>query len=269
MLKDIVTNIIVVAHKENVDELVGALAGFALPIDVQRKAYSEIELGYPAITRCLLNHADAWEKASRTDGYTLICEADFVPIREIERQPTDWLPDEDVAWAHLYTSSPRLIEPVRNGIFRVQLATTVCYMINPIVAGHLLGFVQHYRDEYGLDSLFAWDTFLQWYVMGKGGRLYMPPRSLGQHGGIANTEHTQNGMKHNGMHRADSLAGSLAFTPQYVRADPRGAWKQTLYFRLAGFGKVLLGMWIIRNPETRWTPADLVHSTLRGITRLI
>lgn len=267
-LGSIVKNIVVVAHTENIDNLLAALAPFDVPIRVQRKNYDEIQLGYPAIARCLLNHQDAWTFAESQPGYTLICEADFVPVENLHRASADWLPTAKGAWAHLYVSSPRLIEPY-DGFYRIHQATAVAYILDADVAGRLRGFVDNYERHHGFTSLAPWDAFLQWYAMGEGARLYMPPKSLGEHGGIANLEHGLNGMRHGGTHRADSLHGKLAFKPAYSAARPIGAYRERLYFRIAGIFKVLFNRWIVELDETKWSRSQKFAATIQGFRRFM
>jgi hypothetical protein len=266
-LVDMVSQIIIVAHREDVTSLEGALMAFHVPVVVQRRRYNAEESLYPGITKCLLNHRDAWMAAKRSEKYTLVCEADFVPVRDIHLSPADWLPEDELAWAHLYTSSPRLLEPF-NGYFRVHQATAVAYLLNANVARCLDGFTSSYAEEHGLNSLAPWDAYLQWYAMGQGARMFMPPKSLGEHGGIANREHQLNGMRHKGTHRADSLAGKLAFEPLCARSHPIAYRFQRLYFRLAALGKVIFDRWIVEFDEGHWSRAERRKSLWRGITRL-
>jgi hypothetical protein len=267
-LRHYIKQIVIVAHKEDISDLYSSLIKFNLPLFVQRKIYDNIELGYPSITRCLLNHADAWMRATECDGYTLICEADFVPIIGFEDVSMEWLPIRDTAWAHLYTSSPRLLKPY-DGYLRIQQSTAVCYMINDKIGRLLSGFVNDYRVNHGFESLHPWDSDLQWYAMGQGAELYMPLKSLGEHGGIANPEHKLAGMRHDGAHRADVLAARLQFTPNFKKISTGFFNINELNIKILPFLRILTGRWIKKIDEYNWSAIDVLRANLLAFKRLI
>jgi hypothetical protein len=267
-LRQCIKQIIIIAHKEDISDLYSSLCKFNLPIFIQRKNYNNLELQYPSIARCLLNHADAWIRATEYDGYTLICEADFVPIISFEDVSMEFLPDRDTAWAHLYTSAPRLLKPY-DGYLRIQQSTAVCYMINGKIGRLLSGFVSDYRDNHGFESLHPWDAYLQWYAMGQGAELYMPLKSLGEHGGIANSEHKIAGMSHGGTHRADVLAARLQFTPNFKKFGTGISYIDVLKFKILPFLRIITGRWIIKIDEYSWTKIDVLRAHLLAFRRLI
>lgn len=266
-LDSIVSQIIVVAHKEDTSCLERSLKALSAPIKVQRLDYTEEELDLPAIYRCLLNHEVAWEEAAKQGRYTLICEADFIPIKDFSETNMQWLPDAQESWAHLYTCSPRIIRPF-DGYFRVQQATMVCYIINSYTAAAFRGFTDHYRSIYGAKSMATWDAMLQWYAMGKGAEMYIPPKSLGEHGGWPNPEHSKAGMNHFGMHRADALAGPLEFIPPEFQ---RKLWLyklQRAYFWTLAIGRIFIGKWIEPVKEYKWSLSQKIKANYLGLIRL-
>ena len=51
----------------------------------------------------------AWKMASERNGYTLICESDFVPCVGIGSFPIFWPLQDELAYGYLYQGSPRLL----------------------------------------------------------------------------------------------------------------------------------------------------------------
>ena len=89
-LKEAISRSLIVCYREDVAELEQLLATSGLMPQVLRGSYTAAELKYPAAKRTLLNHCRAWQIASEAAGYTLICEADFVPCRGFGDLPVFW-----------------------------------------------------------------------------------------------------------------------------------------------------------------------------------
>jgi hypothetical protein len=86
------------------------------------------------------------ERAATHDGYTLICEADFVPCLRMGSLPVFWPLRDLLAWGYLYQGSPRLLALIRteDGCFlRGHCAPLVCYVINAPVARLFLEFFSY------------------------------------------------------------------------------------------------------------------------------
>jgi hypothetical protein len=181
-----------------------------------------------------------------------------------------WPTVNPLAWGYLYQGSPRLLAIVGpQGYLRGHCAPLVAYVVNKHVAEHLLRFFERQIYEYETSPYVAWDTHLQWWVMGHGAEAYIPLRHYGEHGGLPNPEHDRLGLiRRAGRHRADNLAAPLAFLPQYAS----GSWlpyiKERAVARVLGFVRLLTGRWIV---DTNVYPRSL-RSTARmywiGLRRL-
>jgi hypothetical protein len=270
-LGQIVSRSLILCYRERIDELEGSLSAWGLKPEVLRGSYSPAELEYPAATRTLLNHRRAWEIAAAAPGYTLICEADFVPCRDLGRLPVFWPTENPMAWAYLYTGSPRLlalIGPQR--YLRGHCAPLVAYIINRHVAECMLRFSDQAIERNGTKAYFPWDAHFQWWVMGRGAQAYMPTLHYGEHGGLPNPEHRKSGVvKRAGRHRADNLIGALAFLPQYAA----GSWlryrKERAVARALGWARLLSGRWIVDTDVYPRTPARTALMYWIGMRRLL
>jgi hypothetical protein len=84
-LRDSIESSCVIAHKEDTVPLEKALGIEGFRPVTQRLSLSDKEKQFSGIVRCLLNHRQAWERASQVTGLSLIIEADFVPCRGFGR----------------------------------------------------------------------------------------------------------------------------------------------------------------------------------------
>lgn len=186
-LADVVKQSFVLCYRENPDQLQDTLLHEGLNPRIHRAVYSEEELSYSQATRVFLNHARAWECAARCDGYSLICESDFVPIVGLGRRKVFWPVQNRLAWGYLYQGSPRLLHLDRGtGFLRVHAAPTVAYVINKEVATVLLHFFRNEFAKYDPCTYYTFEAHLQWFAMGRGAEAYMPARHYGEHGGEPN-----------------------------------------------------------------------------------
>src|SRR5215471_3510097 len=128
ILRDVIDTVLVVAFKEDVSGLVSSLASEGFKTDVLRPDYTEEELTYCKNSKTFVSHRNAWQKAMDVNGYTLICEADFVPCRGIGEFEVFWPLENVQAWGYLYQGSPRLLALVGPQRFlRGRTAPLVCY----------------------------------------------------------------------------------------------------------------------------------------------
>jgi hypothetical protein len=269
-LRQAISRSLIVCFREDVGQLEATLASAELQPQVLRASYTASELRYPAATRTLLNHHRAWQIAAEAPDYTLICEADFVPCRGLGDLPVFWPTANPMAWGYLYQGSPRLlaiIGPER--YLRGHCAPLVAYVVNSHVAQRMLRFFDREIEEYGTDTYFTWDAHLQWWVMGQGAEAYIPTKHYGEHGGLPNPEHGKSGLvTRAGRHRADNLAGPLAFQPQYAGSSSLSYRKERVVARALGWGRLFTGRWIV---DTDAYPRSL-KSTARmywiGLRRL-
>ena len=244
-LSDVIKRSIVLCYKEDVTDLRRELDRGGLPSIELRPSYTQDELRLPANTRTFINHRNAWEIAARSDGYTLICEADFVPCLGMADMPVFWPLDNPMAWGYLYQGSPRLLSIVQ-GRLRGHCAPLVAYVVNNKVAETMLQFFSEEMKQLENGIYGNFDAHLQWSVMGKGAEAYIPMKHYGEHGGKPNPEHASLGtLPRAGRHRADILAAPLAFLPQYAEGSKAKYWRTRLEAGALGWMRLASGRWII------------------------
>src|SRR5438067_4834834 len=106
---------LILCYEEDVSELTASLALENLNPCVLRASYSSEELTFSRNTRTFIGHATAWRAAAKLEGYSLICEADFVPCLGIGSLPVFWPVHDRLAWGYLYQGSPRLLSVIESG----------------------------------------------------------------------------------------------------------------------------------------------------------
>jgi hypothetical protein len=246
-LRQAISRSLIVCFREDVGPLEKSLVSADLKPRVLRASYTVSELRYPAATRTFLSHRRAWQIAAQEPGYTLVCEADFVPCRGLGDLPVFWPTANRMAWGYLYQGSPRLLAIVGpQEYLRGHCAPLVAYVVNSCVAEYMLRFFDREIEEYGMETYFTWDAHLQWWVMGQGAEAYIPLKHYGEHGGVPNPEHQQSKVvTRAGRHRADNLAASLAFLPQYASGSWLSYCRERAVARALGWGRLLTGRWIV------------------------
>ena len=260
---------IIVCYNEDISLLLQALSQEKLNPSESRACYSREELAYSRSHRCFMNHRNAWRRALDSDGYTLICESDFVPCRGLGEFPVFWPLGNPLAYGYLYQGSSRLLSIAPEGHLRAHVCPTVAYVINAPIARLLLEFFdEETRDRRPQDYL-TFESHLQWWVMGRGGEAYMPAKHYGEHGGFAQPEHRAAGVVTRDVHRADNLEGRLAFMPQYARGDFFAFVGARAYGRLLGWARLLFGRWIARTAAYDLRPMDIVRMYRIGLRRLM
>jgi hypothetical protein len=209
--------------------------------------------------------------ASENWGYTMICEADFVPCAQLGSLPVFWPIEKPLAWGYLYQGSPRLLSVVgKERFLRGHCAPTVAYVINSQVAKILLRFFDHEMNQYNPHSYFTWEAHLQWWVMGQGGEAYIPLKHYGEHGGAPNSEHMKFGREaRGGRHRADNLASPLAFRPGYARNSWLDFVIERAGARALGWARLLTGRWIIDTNVYSRDWLDTINMQMIGVRRLL
>lgn len=269
-LHHVISRSLVICYQEDVSELDALLASSHLKPQVLRGRYTDAELKYPAATRTFISHRRAWQIAAEAPGYTLICEADFVPCRNLGDLPVFWPTANPMAWGYLYQGSPRLLAIVRQRYLRGHCAPLVAYVVSMQVAQCMLRFFDREIEEYGTTSYFTWDAHLQWWLMGQGAEAYIPLRHYGEHGGLPNPEHGQSGLvRRAGRHRADNLAGPLAFLPPYAGGSWLNYRKERAMARAMGWGRLLTGRWIVDTDIYPRNPKSTAQMYWMGLRRLM
>jgi hypothetical protein len=269
-LHQAISRSLIVCYREDISQLEQALASADLQPKVLRASYTASELAYPAATRTLLGHRRAWQMAAAAPGYTLICEADFVPCKGLGDLPTFWPSENPMAWGYLYQGSPRLLAVIGpQQYLRGHCAPLVAYVVNSHVAECMLRFFDREIEEFGTQTYFTWDAHLPWWLMGQGAEAYIPPKHYGEHGGLPNPEHAKSGVvTRAGRHRADNLAGPLAFLPQYANGSWLSFRRERAVARLLGWARLCTGRWISYTDAYPRSLKSTAHMYWIGLRRL-
>jgi hypothetical protein len=270
LLRDVVGRVIILAYREDVSQLVSSLASEGFKIDVLRHDYTKEEMTYSKNSRTFLNHRNAWQKAVDADGYTLICEADFVPCRGIGKFDVFWPLENPFAWGYLYQGSPRVLAIVGSQQYlRGRTAPLVSYVVNRNVASLMLKFFDYAKGMFDFRSYFMFDAYVQRYIRRLGAEAFITLYHYGEHGGLANPEHSRLGFLSNkGQHRADNLMSSLHFLPTYANGS---YW---LYIRvrfgahLFGLARLATGRWVGKPNVYHPGSLDMLKMYLLGVRRL-
>lgn len=215
-LAKFIQKVFILRYQEEVAPLVAALRdeGFD-QIELVSRNYTELEQSYARSYRCLMGHCDAWQRAASEPGYSLILEADFVPCRGFGRmKPPIPVNSTGPVWGWLYSSAQRVYQ--YDGEFIIgHSGAPVATLINAPAASIVSGFVEE-ENKYRHPSEYSlWDTYVRTYAAYNGVTTYLPIRSYGEHGGLANPEHRLH--KVNPCHQADVLIAPLHFLPPYAK----------------------------------------------------
>lgn len=269
-LRSVVGRSYILAYKEDVTALQEALDREGLRPQIQRAQYSEDEMSYARCARTFINHHMAWQRAATQDGYTLICESDFVPCRGLGGFDVFWPTDDPLAWGYLYQGSPRLfalIGPER--YLRGHCAPLVAYVINAPVARIFCDFFRDEMGRYDPRKYFTFDAHLQWFAMRHGSRAFITLRHYGEHGGLPNPEHAEAGMPRAGQHRADNLAAPLHFLPQYAQGSRPRFMAVRAQSRLLGFARLVANRWFVETDAYRNGFLAKARMMALGLRRLL
>ena len=257
-LTDAVKKIYIVAHNENINNLISSLNSEGFKIEVVKTNYSEKEKKYSRASRCLLNHTNAWKKTIESDELSIIVEADFVPVIGFGNLPLPFdISNKDKSFGYLYIGSARLFwfeegnYPVGNS------STTVAYVLGPDAAKKFIEFSNKEFKRNNPEDYFAWDTYLTGILSDNGYGIYIPFRCYGEHGGIVNPEHKLNNI--NGPHQADVLWGKLHFLPFYAE----GNYSKFIFYRFRAKIKAVIKLLI-----NRYVTINMLKNNKSNINRL-
>ena len=234
-------NVFIVAHREDVSVLSKVLISEGFLVQIVRGPYSEQEQSYSAIYRCLVNHANAWRMVAMSDAPSIIVEADFVPVLGFGGLtlpiPADRI---HTSLAYLYACGPQFWDtPSSPKCVRGHAGGTVAYVIAPAVAMMMLKFFEEQCIVNPSGVYAPWDAGLGYWLKARGVESYLPYRQFGEHGGIANPEHSKSGLGRS--HQADALKGPLAFMPFYARGSKATFLRVRLRARIWGWARLLAG----------------------------
>ncbi|MEB3355274.1 MAG: hypothetical protein VKK04_00910 [Synechococcales bacterium] len=216
-LIDQIDRVLIIAYKESTTLLEKSLSQMGLLCEVLRQEDRPEYRGYAAAYRCLLNHHRAWERAAAADQPTLIVEADFVPVEQMGDLPLPFDPHQaDVGVAWIYTCAPQLYSVTPQGFGEGYSTSTVAYIVTPQGARQLLAMLDTVTQTEGT-AYSNFDSRIDPFLRDRHLKNYIAFRNYGEHGGRPNPEHRRHGLS--GIHRADVLAGRLAFLPLYACSD--------------------------------------------------
>ena len=193
--------------------------------------------------RALVNHANAWQIAKTRDRPTIIIEADFVPVIGFGDLPVP-VPTEkrSESLAYLYAVAPQVWDLAGENLARGHGGGMAALLVPPKVAALLLDFFEEEIAANPSGEYAPWDARLGYWLKEKGIESYLPYRHYGEHGGIINPEHAGAGLGR--PHRADVLAGRLAFLPIYAKGSATRFWATRTRGRLWGLLRLLSGRYL-------------------------
>jgi hypothetical protein len=239
--------VFIIAYKESTQFLEETLALEGLQCEVLRQEHQPEFRGFSPSYLCLLNHCEAWERASQSAKLTLIVEADFVPVIGLGRLP---LPcdthQENLGVSWLYLCAPQVYSVSQEGYADGFSVAMVAYIVTPRSARCLMDHAENIKQKFG-PSYSTWDSDVDGFLRERNFKNYISFRNYGEHGGRPNPEHRQN--KLSPSHRADILYGKLAFLPMYA-IDEGGNNSYLKYIqvrlqaRLKGIARLLAGRFV-------------------------
>lgn len=237
----------IVAYKEKTTKLEEVLAKEGLSCEVIRQINKPEFANYSRSYLCLMNHRRAWEKVAQQSQASLIMEADFVPVVNMGKLPLPFNPQESklgIAW--LYTCAPQIYSVSAEGYAQGYSTSLVAYVITPQSAKIFIELSDEIREKYGATNYSTWDSQVDEYLRKHQFKNFLAFRNYGEHGGIPNPEHKQNNLST--THRADVLAGKLAFMPDYATTKNGFSvikyWQTRAKARFKGIARLLLGKFV-------------------------
>jgi len=240
---------LVLALNEDVSGLVAALTTESFPVEVVRGPSPGEQLHWSRAVKCLCNHREAWRRVADSQGFTLICEADFVPVRGLASLPLPCpppVPGEEARIGWLYSPGSTLYGLDRWGYTYGHANSAVAYVLTPECARRCLDFFDEEIDALASEAYTMWDSRLGAHLRWKHGICnYFVVCQYGEHGGSPNPEHERHGFR--GWHQAYRLAGRPRFLPPYAR----GSRLRYLAFRQRAWARGVLRILMLRffNPR--------------------
>jgi hypothetical protein len=237
-LSDTVDKVLVLYHDRKPEQLIGFLESGGFSVEGIKSEGVEEFPGYSRSALALMAHMKAWEKAGRYER-AMVCEYDFIPCAGFGSLPSPFDPDErnmGICW--LYTTGPRFygLRPAVSGSGRTAYymqggsTSMVSYVITSESSGMLLDDFRTYFDRHGAERYTPWDSSVDRKLIKRNRINFVPFRNYGEHGMPLNPEHLKE-VRRAWDHRADVLAGPLAFSPYYA---PRYSLRY-LYTRAGAF----------------------------------
>ena len=234
------SGVLIVTYKEDTRELISALTREGFAAEEVKGPYTEEQLSYSAVMQALVNHANAWRVAASRSLPTIIMEPDFVPVRGFGDLPVPLPPGKDIdSLAYLYSVGPEIWDLATPNVARARCGSVVAVLMPPKVAALLLDFFEEEVAANKAGKYRPWDSGMGYWLLARGVESYLPYRHYGEHGGLGNPEHARFGLGRN--HRADALAGRLAFLPIYAKGSAWRLYRARMRGRLWGVLRLLTG----------------------------
>ncbi|MEW5860318.1 MAG: LPS biosynthesis glycosyltransferase [Cyanobacteriota bacterium] len=236
----------IIAYKEPTHLLQEALTKEGLRCEVLRQKHKPEYKNFSPSYLCLLNHRRAWERAVQERKPILIVEADFVPVVGFGSLPLPFNPNQNnvgISW--LYTCASQVYSVSKDGYAEGFSVSTVAYIVTPQGAQCLIELAEEITRTSGPTAYSSWDSNIDSFLRSKKLKNYIPLRNYGEHGGMPNLEHHQNGLSK--THRADVLYGKLAFLPLYASDAKNSNLKllsARLQARLKGVARLATGRFL-------------------------
>ena len=246
LIKDKIAQSIILAYKEDTQPLETFFLEQRFNCQVIRQKHKTGYKGYSPSYLCMLNHYTAWLQVIASNQPILICEADFVPVRNLATLPLPYDPSlNDVGIAWLYTCAPQIYQVLPNNQAIGFSTSMVAYILTPLGAQHLINLAEQIIQTFGPTQYSTWDSLIEEFLRIRGLNGYVPWRNYGEHGGKPNPEHKKAGLSP--AHRADVLYGKLAFAPIYTATQPYPGLHvlcSRLKARTKGIGRLVLGKYL-------------------------
>lgn len=259
-LSEVCRDVYIVRHNEDVSALYSTLESEGFCVHEVRGPYDPGMVGWSANTLCMVNHRNAWRRIVEGGVLAIVVEADFVPVRGFGNLPLpfDRRQGRD-ALGYLYAVGPQLWD--LEGGLRGHAGGGVAYAVDARVARLLIRFAEEEILSASPERYMGWDSRLGYWLNREGAQTFLPYRNYGEHGGVSNPEHRQAGLRPH--HRADLLAGPLAFLPTYAKGSRLRFWGVRLRGRTWGLLRLLAGRYLSWHDLRRsQRPAQLVRVAL-------
>jgi hypothetical protein len=274
-LRNMVERVFIVAYREDITELRSTLEREGFVVEVVRGPRTDEQLSWSDQMQCFANHANVWRKLSGMRGLALVCEADFVPVRNFGGLPAPFsIPAQtgENRFGWLYNPGATLYGVDAADNLYGHGNTTVCYLCSPGCGNILLDFFDREIAKHGGKAYCRWETYLGVFLRWEHGvKNYFVECQYGEHGGQPNPEHAAHGIRPwQHWHHADLLAGPLAFMPLYARGSLIRYYAWRLLSRVRGVARIVFFRYFDpRHVDPDQNPFRLSVFAFRRLARLL
>ncbi len=245
-LLDCIGRVFIIAYKESTELLEKFLIEEGFNCTVLRQEDREEFKNLSPSYLCMMNHKQAWEKAMQSEKPSIIVEADFVPVLKFGKLPLPFAANQnDVGICWLYNCAAQVYSVSDLGYAEGFSTSMVAYIITPQSASFLIDLAKEVIEKIGDKTYSTWDSNVDSFLRARKMKNFIPFRNYGEHGGLPNLEHFQNGLSK--THRADVFYGKLAFMPLYashINKDKIKFFYIRFYARLKGIARLLTGRFL-------------------------